>query len=150
MLLGTVAVFLAVVTLSLRADETRSAEIQHHGLRLQGTVRSVHANTSTSESQRYGSVTRVTSFLYSVEFEEPFRGVDRTNLHAPASVVLKDGASVAVLVDPRDPTYAEFPGTAAFTKGGWIYVLAGSLVAWLAIIVAVFKGTAPGKRTIGG
>jgi hypothetical protein len=91
-------------------------------------------------------VTRVTSFLYSVEFDEPFRGVDVASLRTPASVVLKEGASVAVLVDPHDPTSAEVPGAAAFAKGVWIYALAGSLVAWLAIIVTMFKGIPKGPK----
>ncbi|WP_328461695.1 hypothetical protein OG896_33825 [Streptomyces sp. NBC_00669] len=66
---------------------------------------------------RSGIVTRVTNHHGKVPFAdievrlgEPVDGQATTTVHDPSLTSLKPGAAVRVLVDPKGPGYAEFPG----------------------------------------
>lgn len=149
-LLGVAATFLGVLTVALHDDGSRSSAVQHHGVRARGVVTAVHAMTVTSDSGRYGTTIRVTSYLDDVALASPVRGVRVTTVHAPRFKVLRKGAGVEVLLDPRDLSYAEIPGAPMTAKSGWVYLLVGSLAAWLGLVVALYRRCAtPSSRPDG-
>jgi hypothetical protein len=74
----------------------RSAYTQAHGLLRSGIVTSV-ANQSNSGAD------------VGVRLTQSVAGHATTTAHVPAKVSLSPGAAVQVLVDPKDPGYAELP-----------------------------------------
>jgi hypothetical protein len=81
------------------AAANKSGYTQTHGLPRSGTVTTVANHTGRDPSADVG-----------VRLEEPVNGQATTTAHVPALTSLKPGATVRVLVDPKDPRYAEFPG----------------------------------------
>ena len=53
-----------------------------------------------------------------VRLGEPVNGQATTTAHVPTTASLKPGAAVRDLVDPKDPSYAEFPGQ-RFVAARW-------------------------------
>ena len=77
----------------------KSGYTQDHGLSRSGIVTSV-----TSQGGR------APSSDVEVRLTEPVNGQVATTAHFHPITSLKPGAAVQVLVDPQDPSYAEFPG----------------------------------------
>ncbi len=77
----------------------KSGYTQAHGLPRSGTVTSVTNRDGRDPSADVG-----------VRLEEPVNGQAVTTAHLPSLTPMKPGTAVAVLVDPKDPGYAEFPG----------------------------------------
>jgi hypothetical protein len=59
---------------------------------------------------RSGIVTSVANADIGVRLGKPVNGQAATTAHVHPPTSLKPGAAVRVLVDPKDPGYAEFPG----------------------------------------
>lgn len=108
----------AVVNLS---NAARSSYTQSHGVSVSGTVISVDNSTVCSAR---GGCSYSASIL--VRLSQPVGGVRLTTAHYPDSTDLVSGEPVTVLVDPKQPDYAELPGHAYTTAVQWIlgFVLA--------------------------
>jgi hypothetical protein len=114
--------FVATVV-SAAAD--KSGYTQAHGLPRSGIVTSVANHEGKAPSADVG-----------VRLGEPVNGQVRTTGHVPDLTSLKPGAAVRVLVDPKDPGYAEFPGQ-RYTQKSAAQVGAATFLACLAIFAFV-------------
>jgi hypothetical protein len=90
---------LVLVATVLSAAANKSGYTQAHGLPRSGIVTSVANHTGKGSSADVG-----------VRLGEPVDGQAATTAHLPSVTSLKPGMTVRVLVDPQDPSYAEFPG----------------------------------------
>jgi hypothetical protein len=81
------------------AAVSKSGYTQAHGLLRSGIVTSVTNHEGKDPSADVG-----------VRLGEPVNGKAATTAHVHPLTSLKPGAAVRVLVDPKDPGYAEFPG----------------------------------------
>lgn len=81
------------------AAASKSGYTQAHGLLRSGIVTSVTNNEGKDPSADIG-----------VRLGRPVDGQATTTAHVHPFTSLKPGAAVRVLVDPKDPGYAEFPG----------------------------------------
>jgi hypothetical protein len=90
---------LMYVATVVSAAASKSGYTQAHGLPRSGIVTSVANHTGKASSADVG-----------VRLGQPVDGQAATTAHLPSVTSLKPGMPVRVLVDPRDPSYAEFPG----------------------------------------
>lgn len=85
--------------ISVISGVNKSGYTQAHGQSRSGIVTSVTNHHGKASSADVG-----------VRLEEPVNGHAVTTVQIHALTSLKPGAAVRVLVDPKDPGYAEFPG----------------------------------------
>lgn len=104
----------------LAGAANESAYTQAHGLSRSGTVISVTNYNGRDQSSDV-----------QVRLEVPVDGQTVTTAHLPALTSLKPGAATQVLVDPKDPGYAEFPGH-RYTPSSTAQVSAVAMLACIA------------------
>jgi hypothetical protein len=116
--------------LSVIAGVNKSGYTQAHGLSRSGIVTSVTNYEGKGRSSSVG-----------VRLEEPVNGLAVTTVKYRDLTSLKPGAEVRVLVDPKDPGYAEFPGHPYETKvAGVVLVVLLLPCAALCALAAVWWG----------
>jgi hypothetical protein len=116
---------------SAHAAGAKSSYTQGHGTRTTGTVELVNNEQSCG---RYSC--SYTSRI-SVSLSPPVDGVDMTIVHFPDYSSLNSGDQVPVLVDPKDPSYAELPGHTFQSSWVWLVpVVLGILCAGLTALEA--------------
>jgi hypothetical protein len=113
--------------ISSHSQAVRSSFVQHHGTAATGTVDSVDNAQHCSKNGCDYTAAIV------VALSPPVDGARTTVAHYPGFSDLTSGERVDVLVDPKQPGYAEFPGSAF--KSSWEWVV-------LAVIAVVFAGLA--------
>jgi hypothetical protein len=98
--------FLIYLSVDLHAKAARSALTQHHGLPRTGTVQFVHAVNHSNKSGSW------TTYNYYLALTTLAAGTNRTVVHDPTRDFqhFTSGESVAALVDPKNPSYAELAG----------------------------------------
>jgi hypothetical protein len=101
----------AVVT---HAQASRSSYVQHHGMLDAATVVSV---VNTQHCSRSGC--HYTAAI-AAALESPVADAVRTTVHYPGFSSLEAGERVQVLVDPKQSSYAELPGSRFTTEVDWI------------------------------
>jgi hypothetical protein len=102
------------------AAASESGYTQAHGLLRSGIVTSVTNHEGRAASADVG-----------VRLGEPVNGQAATTAHVHALTSLKPGTSVRILVDPKDPRYAEFPGQ-RYTQESAVQVAAATFLACFA------------------
>ena len=123
---GTIA--LAVTSISDHSQGERSAYVQSHGTPATGEVAHVVDTQHCGRSScHYTSA--VTVFLTA-----PVDGHGTTVVHVNSSAGVIDGQHVDLLVDPKQPGYAEFPGSPFKGAHTWI------ITAVLAVVCGLFTG----------
>lgn len=123
----------------LNSAAAKSSYTQAHGIRENATVTSVDNEQSCQDSP--GSCSY--SANVSVTLPTAVKGRTSTVAYVPHKVTYANGQSVAVLVNPEDPGYAEVPGQSGYTNSGLLAVLEwpfAALVFVIGVIQAV-KGT---------
>ncbi len=106
-----------ILSFALRSSAALSSFVQAHGVRREAVVLSVDniANKSTSTTGSGSGKHTVTSTTYTAEvlvrLADPVGGQARTTVHVPRYETDGPGDTLAVLVDPSDPSYAELPGS---------------------------------------
>lgn len=121
-------VILAVTAVSLHSQGNRSSFVQAHGAPRSATV------TRVDNIEHHGKYSAwYTAEIYAT-FLPPVDGRAITEVYVPKQVDYSLGQQVPVLVDPRQPGYAELPGTPGVTAGNWI------TAAVLAVIMLVLEG----------
>lgn len=109
-------ILLIVYSVSPHGDGVQSSYTQAHGVRRAARVIS---ETTGTAKQPNSALT--------VRLGEPVNGHDTTTVHFHGTTAYSPGALVAIVVDPQDPGYAEFPG-APYTSGGdWEFFLGTGL-----------------------
>jgi hypothetical protein len=103
---------------------------QHHGIPDSGTI----SNVSNTRSGRgnWSAAVRIT-------LDRPVGGATSTTVTVGNAVSSPDGTPVAVLVDPQDPAYAEYPGRPTYPLVGAVVFLPLAVVCALLFIFAVWR-----------
>ncbi len=135
LLLSCVAVALVALGIESQSSDARSAMVQSHGTRVSAVVEAVHNH---QYCQALGGGAGTSSCIpraeILVDLSRPVRGVTRTTAHYPYLSFLRPGQRIMVLVDPRQPTYAELPDHRYRGADGWlIFAFAAAVLALLAI-----------------
>lgn len=125
-----VVVACTVLGISVHSDAARTSYVQHHGIRANGTIDSV---VNTEHCSKGGC--HYTSAIL-VTLSPAVDGVHTTVVHYPDSLHASRGEQFTVLVDPKQPDYAEFPG-APFETGTWILL---AIIAVFFAALAVLDG----------
>ena len=132
-LFGLIAVGLAVGAILYHSQADRSSFVQHHGIRATATVFLV--------GNRVGCTRRICNYTAAIiaKLSPPVDGSTGTIVHYPAYSRLVSGDHVTVLVDPKDPSYAELPGATFERADSWIVT---AILTLLFATLAVSEGRA--------
>ena len=103
---------------------------QHHGILDSGTI----SNVSNTRSDR-GSW----SATVQIALDRPVGGATSTTLWVGNAVNSPDGTPVTVLVDPQDPSHAEYPGRPTYPLQATVLFLSLTGVSALLFIFAVWR-----------
>jgi hypothetical protein len=118
--------------ISSHSQAVRSSFVQHHGTEATGTVDSVDNAQHCSKNGCDYTAAIV------VALSPPVDGARTTVAHYPDFSDLTSGERVDVLVDPKQPGYAELPGSAFKSSWEWVVlVVIAVLFAGLAVLDAV-------------
>jgi hypothetical protein len=112
--LGLLVLVFVVEGASNYSQAQRSAYVQQHGTSATATVVNV-ANT-----QHCGRRSCHWTAAIPVTFSTPVDGTTATTAHYPSYSMLSSGDRVIVLVDPKQPGYAELPGSPFKSSLSWI------------------------------
>lgn len=112
---GTIGFVIGAI--SSYSQGLRSGYVQHHGTRANAIVDSVDNTQHCSKSSCYYTA------AIGVTLNPPVDGASTTVVHYPGFSDLVSGESVIVLVDPKQPGYAELPGSRFVTSWEWIILL---------------------------
>jgi hypothetical protein len=127
--LGTVGCIAGAIAFYNQTE--RSSYTQDHGTRAQATV------VYVDNTQSCGRYSCTWSAAITVSLSAPADGVSATVVHYPGYSNLSDGQQITVLVDPKQPDYAEVPGHAFAAAWSWItFVLLGIACGWLTYLDA--------------
>jgi hypothetical protein len=107
-----------------------SSYTQHHGIPDSGTI----SNVSNTQSAR-GSW----SATVQITLDRPVDGATSTTLQVWNAVNSPDGTHETVLVDPRDPAHAEYPGQPTYSLQVPVFFLSFTGVSALLFIVAAWR-----------
>lgn len=129
-----VMVSTATVVVHSRAD--RSAYVQAHGLRENAVVDSVRTITAPAKSGAQDTAT------LTVTVTSPASGSHRAVAYDPAGTSVKPGSAITVLLDPKQPAYAELPGHPYAPGGQWAQGLLAMAVIGALAAGAVFVAMA--------
>lgn len=126
---------LAAYTLELHSDSDRSVFVQAHGVLMPATEVSVWNSGYQSRSWDWNQY----EAHIAVRLAAPAGAASSSTVYYPDSWGLTPGDPVRILVDPREPGYAEIPGRPYITSGPWIFmtITVGCL---LTLLVAVAIG----------
>jgi predicted anti-sigma-YlaC factor YlaD len=113
-LFGLLTVGLAVGAILYHSQADRSSLVQHHGTRAIAIVFLVGNRAGCTRR----SCTDTAAIL--ARLSPPVDGSSGTIVHYPAYSPLVPGDHVTVLVDPKDPGYAEIPGATFERPDSWI------------------------------
>jgi hypothetical protein len=117
LLFGALTIGFAVGAVVEHAHASRSAYVQHHGTFVVGTVASV---VNTEHCSRGGC--HYTAAV-AVLLGRRVAGTGSTTVHYPGFSSLVTGEPVQVLVDPKQPAYAEIPGARFTSAANWIVLV---------------------------
>jgi hypothetical protein len=95
-------------------DWKRSSYVQQHGIPATGTVISV-VNHQTCGRYSCSYTSDISASL-----APPVAGRSVTDVHYPYESNLAEGERFSLLVDPRDPGYAEVPGSEYTSSIKWV------------------------------
>jgi len=115
-------------------DGQRSSQVQHHGIHATTTVVSVHNTYTTSRSGNYYTATMLVSLANPVDSHAT------STVHYPGRLHDQAGQTVQVLLDPKNPGYAELPGSPNTPSRGWILVLVALFIVASAALL-FWRGT---------
>lgn len=125
-----------ILTISSHSQDARSSFVQHHGTKAGGVVRSIDNRTICDPDPR-GAHTCFPSAGITVSLTAATDRVRTTTVHHAGPSHVHIGERISVLLDPRQPGYAELPGAPYRRAGGWILVsLIAALFAALACVEA--------------
>lgn len=109
------------------AQDSKSSFTQNNGIRENATI------TDVDTEKYYSQYASSTDTYLTVTLPTPVNGRTRTVVNVSYDADYTDGQVIAVLVNPRNPGYAELPGHSY--SDGW-----GTLVAWLVAIPLLLRG----------
>jgi hypothetical protein len=105
----------ALFVLASRSAVARSSYTQANGVRDRATVS--EARNQGCEHKRAQDPCAPSATVW-VRLDEPVAGTTDSVVSVPHTVPFSAGQSIPVLVDPKDPGYAELPGQPSAPSGG--------------------------------
>jgi hypothetical protein len=125
---------LTVIAFQLHSQAALSAYTQQHGLARHATVEGVHPVSHDTSHDSW------TTYDYDVALAVPAGPASRTVAHDPARDFQRfsQGDRISVLVDPRQPGYAELPGIPV--ESSWWFIVPSALAAIFllpAVLIAI-------------
>jgi hypothetical protein len=129
-LFALIAIGCGIAAALNHSGTVRSAYVQAHGIRARATVIAV------GERKRCGTEHCSYTAEILASLTPPVRGARGTFIHYPAYSKLNKGQQVTVLVDPKEPTYAEIPGV-RFQKGGGTWIAFAVMAALFAVLAVL-------------
>jgi hypothetical protein len=130
---AVVAIVMITLTISCAHGAARSSYTQSHGVALTGTLGPIVNTTSCGRSSC--GVT----FAAPVLLSTPVDGHVISTLHGPGRYSAPLGDQVDVLVDPKDPGYAELPGHRLDSSSTWLILAAATLGLGVVPALAVWR-----------
>jgi hypothetical protein len=118
-----ITVFLIVSTLQSYSGAQRSSYTQAHGVSETAVADSVQVNMQRGS---HGSVSYTSDITVTVQ--HPSVGDGSATVYSQGDTSITQGSTFTVLVDPRQPSYAEIPGSPYDTTTGWIVSLLFTIV----------------------
>jgi hypothetical protein len=134
-LLGVAMVFFSF---SAHAQAAKSSYTQSSGVSESATVVNVDNNQNTNCGS-HGACTTTYSAQVAVSLQTPVSGQDTATVNVPANVSYTTGQQISVLVDPKDPGYAELPGQPYATQGSTVALIIGAVVVFVLGMLAVVR-----------
>jgi len=124
-----VTIFLLVATLNAYSGAQRSSYTQAHGVSQSAVADNVQIITNRNSHGHVSYTSDIT-----VTIRHPAVGDGTATVYIQGETPIMEGSTFTVLVDPRQPSYAEIPGSPYDTTSDWI---AGLLVT---IVVGILAG----------
>ena len=119
---------------SVHASADKSAYTQSNGISVNAMVTNVDNEQSCGRSS-------CTYYAYvNVLLSQPVDGRASTTVNVPRNVSYNSGQTISVLVDPKDPGYAELPGSPNTTNSGTVGMGIGAAIFLLLGLYAVVRG----------
>jgi hypothetical protein len=129
-----IGAIVGVTTLAvhLHSQAVLSSYTQHHGLMRRATVEAVHPVSHDTSHDAW------TTYDYDVALAAPAGPATRTVAHDPSRDFRRfdQGDTISVLIDPRQPDYAELPGIPV-ESSSWFIVPLTLAVIFLATTVLI-------------
>jgi hypothetical protein len=132
-LLG-IAAFCLVGTVQAHSGAERSAYTQSHGVRETAVADNVQNIASTS---RHGGTTYTSQITVTVQ--HPAVGNGSATVYGQGQTSVQAGDTLTVLLDPKQPDYAEIPGSPYYTTFSWVKGLLLTIATGIAAIVVSRK-----------
>jgi len=123
-----VTIFLLIATLNAYSGAQRSSYTQAHGVSESAVADNVQLITNRNSHGHVSYTSDIT-----VTIQHPAVGDGTATVYIQGATPIMQGSTFTVLVDPRQPSYAEIPGAPYDTTSDWI---AGLLVTVVVGIVA--------------
>ena len=130
LLFGGGAIALAATSISDHAQGQRSAYVQKHGTLREGVA------TGVLNTQHCGRYSCSYTAAVDVTVSPPVGGVQSTVAHYNGSADVITGEHLQVLVDPKQPGYAELPGSPF--KGAHTWITSALMAIFCAAITALW------------
>lgn len=131
---AVVGIVMIPFTFASHAAAERSGYTQSHGVADVAMVSSVDNQQSCGRSS-------CTYYAYvTVMLSQPVDGSDFTTVNIPRNVSYGSGQLISVLVDPKDPSYAELPGSPYATNADTVGTAIGAAVFLLIGASTVYRG----------
>ncbi|HXL94849.1 MAG TPA: DUF3592 domain-containing protein [Streptosporangiaceae bacterium] len=118
-----ITIFLIVSTLQSYSGAQQSSYTQAHGVSETAVADNVQVITNRGS---HGSVSYTSDITVTVQ--HPIVGNGSATVYSQGGTSVTQGSTLTVLVDPRQPSYAEIPGSPYDTTSGWIVSLLFTIV----------------------
>lgn len=109
---------------SAHAEANKSTSVQHGGISRTATVLTIKNNYHSSRPGGYRYSNRHYGGYYTADattsFAPPVNGQTLTTVHYPGGLYNPIGSQLRVLIDPKNPGYAELPGSPNATGSSWV------------------------------
>lgn len=139
-----VGMIFLIVSFALRSSAALSSYVQEHGVRRTAVIQSVHniEHTSTHSVGSGSSKHQETTTSYTAEvlvrLAAPVGGRTQTTVHVPDVESADPGETLTVLVNPKDPGYAELPGAPSTSPIlPMIFLIVGGVLVVIAVVAGV-------------
>jgi hypothetical protein len=118
-----ITIFLIVSTLQAYSGAQRSSYTQAHGVSETAVADNVQVITHRGSHGRVSYTSDIT-----VTIQHPTVGDGSATVYSQGDTSVTQGSTFTVLVDPRQPSYAEIPGSPYGTTTGWVMSLLFAVV----------------------
>jgi hypothetical protein len=130
-----ITIFLLVSTLQSYTGAQRSSYTQAHGVRESAVADNVQVITTRTSHGSVGHSHSSVSYTseITVTIQHPTVGDGSATVYIQGDTSITQGSTFTVLIDPRQPSYAEIPGSPYDTTTGWVLSLLFTIVFGIAV-----------------